>query len=124
MAKKAVNPTNSDILKKQMIEALTKSLGIVTSAAKKVGIHRDTHYEWMKSDSNYNAQVEGLQGVALDFAETQLMKSIQNGSDTATIFYLKTKGKSRGYVEKSEVEHTGIPETVIKVGYGDSGKGA
>jgi hypothetical protein len=42
----------------------------------------------------------------LDFAESQLFKSIQNGSDTATIFYLKCKGKKRGYIDRAEVDVT------------------
>ena len=35
------------------------------------------------------------------------MTSINNGSDTATIFFLKTRGKSRGYIDKQEVQHSG-----------------
>jgi len=39
--------TKTDNIKKQaMIEALTDSLGVVTIACKKVGIARNTHYEW------------------------------------------------------------------------------
>ena len=34
---------NNDITKKAMIDALEKSLGIVTSACKAVGISRETH---------------------------------------------------------------------------------
>lgn len=90
-----------------MIEALEKSLGIVTTACKSVGISRVTHYEWMKEDEEYRKSVEGISDIALDFAESKLHKSIESGSDTATIFYLKTKGKKRGYIEKQEIEQSG-----------------
>ena len=89
-----------------MLEALEKSLGIVTTAAKQIGIDRSTHYKWMESDPEYKKAVEALSDVALDFAESKLHKSIEAGSDTATIFYLKTKGKKRGYIEKTETGFT------------------
>jgi transcriptional regulator of acetoin/glycerol metabolism len=43
-------------LKKAMIEALEQSLGIVTTACKKVGINRKTHYDWLKTDEDYAAR--------------------------------------------------------------------
>jgi hypothetical protein len=95
---------NNDILKKAMLEALEKSLGVVTSACKTVDISRETHYRWLREDSDYKAAVEALSDVALDFAESQLHKQIKEGNSTATIFFLKTKGKKRGYIERQEVE--------------------
>lgn len=97
-----------DIHKKAMVEALEKSLGIVTTACKTVGISRQTHYDWYNNDENYKAAVDSLQDMVLDFAESKLHQSIANGSDTATIFFLKTKGKKRGYVERQEVEQTNL----------------
>lgn len=97
----------SDITKKAMLQALEKSLGVVTSACKSVGISRETHYRWMKEDAEYNASVRELENVAIDFAESQLHKQISKGNPTSTIFYLKTKGKSRGYVERQEIQHEG-----------------
>lgn len=97
-------PTNSDIQKSKMLQALERSMGIVTQACRKVGIARSTHYDWIEKDEQYRKNVESLADVALDFAETKLMASIKRGSDTATIFYLKTKGKKRGYIEKMETE--------------------
>jgi len=99
--------TKSDINKKAMISALEKSLGVVTSACKSVGISRETHYKWLREDESYNAAVEDLENVALDFAESQLHKQISGGNPTSTIFYLKTKGKRRGYVERQEIQHDG-----------------
>jgi hypothetical protein len=93
------NPTT----KKAMLEALEKSLGVVTTAAKAVGIDRSTHYEWLKTDEKYKEAVEAIGDVALDFAESQLHKQMQTGDTTACIFYLKTKGKKRGYVERQEI---------------------
>ena len=95
----------SDISKNAMLQALEKSLGVVTSACKSVGISRETHYRWMKEDAEYNASVRELENVAIDFAESQLHKQISKGNPPATIFYLKTKGKARGYVERQEIQH-------------------
>lgn len=96
--------TKNDITKKAMIEALEKSLGIVTTACKSVGISRETHYRWLREDENYKQEVEALSDVAIDFAESQLHKQIKDGNSTATIFYLKTKGKKRGYIERQEIQ--------------------
>jgi hypothetical protein len=90
--------------KKAMLDALEKSLGVVTSACKTVGIGRTTHYLWMQEDKEYKAAVDELSDVAIDFAESQLHKQIKEGNSTATIFFLKTKGKKRGYVERQEVD--------------------
>jgi len=98
----------NDITKKAMLEALEKSLGVVTSACKAVEISRETHYRWMREDENYKQAVDDLANVALDFAESQLHKQIKGGNPTATIFYLKTKGKNRGYIERQEISHEGL----------------
>jgi hypothetical protein len=90
--------------KKAMLDALEKSLGVVTSACKTVGVGRTTHYLWMDSDPEYKTAVDSLSDVALDFAESQLHKQIKDGNSTATIFFLKTKGKKRGYVERTELD--------------------
>ena len=93
-------PTKSskpNIKKKAMLQALEKSLGIVTTAAKQVGIDRWNHYDWMKSDPEYKAAVDAIEDVALDFAESKLHAQIAKGDTTATIFYLNNKGKKRGY---------------------------
>ena len=99
--------TLTDTHKKAMIEALEKSLGIVTTACKSVGISRETHYRWFREDENYKQAVESISDIALDFAESKLHKQIETGDTTATIFYLKTKGKKRGYIERQEVEQSG-----------------
>ncbi len=101
--------------KKAIIEALEKSLGVVTTACKQVGIARSTFYEYLKNDKKFADNVKDIQDIALDFAESQLHKQIQSGNTSATIFYLKTKGKKRGYVERSEIVHDGaIKSTLIE----------
>ena len=89
--------------KKAILEALEKSLGIVTTACKNVGIGRTQFYNWLKEDKEFADKVSDIENVALDFAESQLHKQISNDSTSATIFYLKTKGKKRGYVERQEI---------------------
>ncbi len=95
--------TESDTLKKNMIKALESSLGVVTTACKQIGIARNTHYRWLKEDEEYAEAVNDLCNVTLDFAESKLHEQIMEGNTTAIIFFLKTKGKVRGYIERSEL---------------------
>lgn len=89
-----------------MLEALERSLGIVSTAAGKAGIHRATHYKWLKEDAEYQKAVQLVNERTLDFVESHLHTLITELNPAAIIFYLKTKGKARGYVERSEVEVT------------------
>lgn len=107
--------TQTDTKKKAMIAALHQSLGVVTSACKAVGISRETHYKWLREDVDYKYQVEDLSNIALDFAESQLHNQIKNGSTPATIFYLKTKGKKRGYIERQEIQHENLEPLTIEI---------
>lgn len=100
--------------KKAIIEALEKSLGVVTTACKKVGIGRTQFYQWLKDDKEFAEQVDDIQNIALDFAESQLHKQIGEGNTSATIFYLKTKGKNRGYIQRVEQEHTFVEQPLFE----------
>ena len=96
-----------------MLKALEKSLSVVTTAVRSVGINRQTHYNWLRDDPKYAAEVKSIEDITLDFAESQLHKQIQDGNVTATIFLLKTKGKKRGYVERQEIQHDSSIESKI-----------
>jgi hypothetical protein len=99
--------------KRLMLKALEKSLSVVTTAVRSVGINRQTHYNWLKDDPKYAAEVKSIEDITLDFAESQLHKQIQDGNVTATIFLLKTKGKKRGYVERQEIQHDSSIESKL-----------
>jgi hypothetical protein len=98
--------------KKAMLEALKVSLGIVTTACERAGVGRATHYRWLETDKEYATAVRQCEDIALDFAETSLMRQIGRGEAAATIFYLKTKGRNRGYVERKDVDVTSGGQTI------------
>lgn len=105
---------------KEFLEAYDRSLGNVSTACRAVGITRRTFYNWKNGNEGFRQSVEELDAYNLDFAETMLMKHIREGDTTSLIFYLKTKGRERGYVER--VEATGangsplVPAPVVLTG--------
>lgn len=104
-----------------MLQALEKSLGVVTTACRSIGIDRNTHYNWYNSDEDYKRKVDELDNIALDFAESQLHQQMKNGQPSSTIFYLKTKGKRRGYVEgEYEPPNTRNRKTTFDLGGGNT----
>ena len=48
-----------------------------------------------------------------DMAENELLRQIRDGNTTATIFFLKTQAKDRGYVERQE--YTGADGDALNI---------
>jgi len=89
--------------KETILKALEQSLGVVTTACKKTDTPRSTYYKWLREDKEFAHEVKDIENVSLDFAESKLFEQMSNNNTSATIFYLKTKGKKRGYIETQDL---------------------
>jgi hypothetical protein len=99
-----MTPIKRAKLKSAFIDAFQNSAGNVSIACKHIGISRNTFYEWKKSDQEFSESVEEIEEGIIDTAETMLYKAIREGKTAELIFFLKTKGKKRGYIERIETE--------------------
>lgn len=133
-----------DITKKNLLAALEASLGVVTTACKRAGVARSTYYNWLNEDPVFKGAVAELTEVALDFGESQLHKLMQGytlpetkvflnsdtkepievpmirhyGPDaTSVIFFLKTKGKERGYTPPKAIDITSKGQQIGAIDY-------
>lgn len=106
------NKKATAVNKKLFLETLELTLGIVDQAARQCGVHRTTHYLWLKNDPIYAAAVEEIQNVQLDFVEEQLLFNIRAHDTSAILFYMKYKGRSRGYKNMIEQDITIVDKTV------------
>jgi len=92
--------------KAKMVEALKKCHGIVTDAAKMIDIAPKSHYRWLKDDPKYKSECAEASEQAIDFVEGELYSLIAEHNPAAIIFYMKTKGRNRGYIEKQIIDTT------------------
>lgn len=92
-----------DVWKEKLLIALEKSMGIVSPACKEVGISRDRFYTYYKTDEEFKKSVDEIYEMQGDFVETQLFKNIASGDRQSILFYLKYRGKNRGYTNSIEV---------------------
>lgn len=87
--------------KQAFLEALNASYGIIAEACEAMHMSRSTFYRWYKTDEEFKEQADIITETQIDYVESKLLKNISAGDTTAIIFYLKTKGKARGYSEKA-----------------------
>lgn len=91
-------------MKAAYLEALKLTGGVQQPACDACGIDRKTILAWRKEDPEFAQACEDTVQISVDFAEQQLMKRMEQGDTTAIIFFLKCKGKDRGYIEKQKIE--------------------
>ena len=93
------------------LELLGKSRGIVKTAREALDIPRRRYERWMQEDEEFADAVHDIIEDQIDLVENSLIKRIEGGDTTAIIFYLKTKGKNRGYSEKATPDPRPLPQT-------------
>ena len=85
--------------KKQFLAAIEGSGGIVLLVARRLSCHPQTVNEYLNRDPELREQLDREKECMIDAAESTLMNLIKKGSIPATIFFLKTRGRDRGYSE-------------------------
>lgn len=99
-------------------------MGNKTEVALALNVTRQALYNWIEKDSDLKETIKHQEEANIDFVESKLFEKIQgietiktntNGdevyyslppSDTAIIFFLKTRAKHRGYIERQEIDLT------------------
>lgn len=74
----------------------------ITATCAALNITRQTFYNRKAKSKKLQELVDEADESLLDFAESKLIEHINGGDVTSLIFFLKTKGKKRGYIERTE----------------------
>lgn len=88
--------------------------GNVSALAKSYRVSRKAVLDWIAEDPAAQQALKDARETALDNAEDALGNAVKKGEAWAVCFYLKTQGKGRGYVEKSEIDHGGQIKIVVE----------
>ncbi|MCX7909572.1 MAG: hypothetical protein N2560_08670 [Ignavibacteria bacterium] len=103
------------IEKQRFIVYLRKALGIIAKACKMAGVSRNWYYTWREKDKKFRKVCEDIIEAQIDYVESKLIELIEANNPTAIIFYLKTKGKNRGWNERVSNEKKSPKEIKFKV---------
>jgi hypothetical protein len=99
----------------KIIKAIDDLSGNVSAVARKFQVSRTTLYKYISDHPTVKAALDEAREKMIDNVESTLYSKALAGDTTAMIFFLKTQGKSRGYVERQEV--TGKDGETLRIEY-------
>lgn len=82
---------------------ITNSFGNISNIAARLGVQRQTVYNYKKKWKAVEAAIHDALEMRKDFIEDRMLRRVMDGSDTMMIFFAKTQMKDRGYVERQEI---------------------
>lgn len=99
-----------EVTKEQVLEAIDNTQGLITKIQRKLMAITGEHWNWETAKKYVHkwpeteAALKAETECVLDFAEQNVNKAIIEDHDLSTSkWYLKMKGKERGYIETQEV---------------------
>ena len=106
------NIINNKITKTNLEKALRDLDANFTQVARRLKVSRQAVYDAVKR-YEMQAVVDECREEMVDIAENALHNLVRNEHASAIMFYLRTMGKGRGYVERQET--TGANGEAIKI---------
>lgn len=103
-----------------IIKALQHTRGLMTLAAEHLGCTDETLRNYAKRYPSVADELQRQRERVTDLAEQKLFQAIEEGQPWALNFYLKTIGKSRGYVERHEFTGKDGDQLHIHLSWGDA----
>lgn len=103
-AAKATGPKRGRRTVATIERVLRESYGLVSVAATRLEMSRSVLYRRIRKSAKLQEALADAREIVLDTSELKLMEAINRGEAWAISLALKTIGKSRGYVERSEVD--------------------
>lgn len=104
MVKKSEQNRTKNAKKELFIKSFLANGFNISKACEESKVGRTTYYDWMDNDKEFADAIEEAQEKLIDSVEDALYGKILDGDTTSIIFFLKTKAKKRGYVEKQEID--------------------
>lgn len=98
-----------------IIEALEKSNGLVTIAAKLLGVNFRTLVKYIQKNKKLQEHLYEIDEHMKDKVQNKLYEKIDKGDAGAMYFYLKCKAKDRGFIESAT--HINPPQIPITFNY-------
>lgn len=103
------------LTEKQIEAALVATGGFISHTAQMLKVSQVAIYKRISRSKALTRARADIQESQLDIAESKLIEKIKAGDLGAICFYLKCKGKSRGYVERQTVIVKGDESKPVQV---------
>jgi hypothetical protein len=89
---------------KKTLEVYKRKACNISATCSAVDISRTHFYRMRKKNAKFAQGLIDAEESLIDIVESKLISQVNNGNITAIIFFLKSKAKDRGYIEKVEVD--------------------
>jgi len=108
-------PAQTKLNKKLLLKSIISYYGNITRGIDAIGLTRATHYYYMNNDPYYAKYFNEIDEMILDYVEEKSRDISLSGDKDMIKFMLKTKGKDRGYTERTETEVRNITPVTIQI---------
>src|SRR3954468_8405303 len=96
-----------------VIAAIQDARGNLATVGRQFGVTRQAVSSYCRAHPTCKAAHDEAREIMLDAAEAVLYEKVLAGSTPELLFFLKTQGRSRGYIERAEVDHRGAIGTYL-----------